>query len=269
MTTAESVRRERRWQVVLLPGSVMPAEPAYDGLLAELGADVDARAKELEIYATPEPRPDWSLATEEAGISRVGDEAGFERFHLVGYSGGGAACLQYAAHQPERLLSLALLEPAFAGWQEMTPAERAHLESFRQVLGLDESEQMARFQALQLAPGVPPVLPRAGPPPTWMAQRPAGVRAFLDMIDNSDLDVDALRRFERPVLYVLGGRSHPDYYALMAKRLAGVFPDFTLETFPDRHHFDPPHRIEPTRVAELLRALWSRAEPAPRGSPTR
>jgi hypothetical protein len=55
-------------------------------------------------------------------------------------------------------------------------------------------------------------------------------------------------------------RSSPDYFALMAERLAGVFPDFTVEVFPDRHHFDPPHRIEPARVATSLRSLWARAE---------
>jgi pimeloyl-ACP methyl ester carboxylesterase len=252
----------RPWQVILLPGSVMPAGPAYDGLLAELGADVDARAKDLEIYATPAPPPGWSLATEEDGISLVADGAGFDRFHLVGYSGGGAACLQYAVHHPERLLSLALLEPASAGWQEMTPAERAHFERFREVLGLDDREQMVRFQALQLAPGVEPAAPRPGPPPAWMAQRPAGVRAFLAAFFGSDLDLDALRRFDRPVLYVLGGRSHPEYYARMAGRLSTVFSDFTIEVFPDRHHFDPPHRIEPRRTAALLRALWSRADEA-------
>jgi hypothetical protein len=47
----------------------------------------------------------------------------------------------------------------------------------------------------------------------------------------------------------------------MARRLEGVFPDLTVELFPERHHFDPPHRVEPARVAASLRALWSRAEP--------
>jgi hypothetical protein len=46
----------------------------------------------------------------------------------------------------------------------------------------------------------------------------------------------------------------------MADRLAAVLPDFTIERFPDRHHFDPPHRVEPARVALLLRALWARAD---------
>ena len=251
---------KRPWPVILLPGSVMPVGPAYEGLLAELGPEVDAHAKELEVYASDAPPPGYTLSIEVTGITRVADEAGFDRFHLVGYSGGGAACLAYTAQHPARLLSLALMEPAFAGWQGMSAEERAHFEKFRALLGMDGPDQMARFQDLQRAPGVPPVPPPAGPPPPWMALRPAGVRAFLATFLSSDLDLDALRHFDRPVWYALGGLSHPDYYARMAERLAAVFPDFTVEVFPNRHHFDPPHRAEPQRVAASLRALWSRAE---------
>ena len=42
--------------------------------------------------------------------------------------------------------------------------------------------------------------------------------------------------------------------------LAAMFPDFTIETFPERHHFDPPHRVEPEHLANSLLALWQRAE---------
>ena len=35
-------------------------------------------------------------------------------------------------------------------------------------------------------------------------------------------------------------------------------PDFTLEVFEDRHHFVPPHRAEPERLARMLAAFWSR-----------
>jgi hypothetical protein len=41
-----------------------------------------------------------------------------------------------------------------------------------------------------------------------------------------------------------------------------VFPNFTLEVFEERHHFDPPHRAEPERLAASLRELWARAETA-------
>ena len=239
----------QRWQVVLLPGGVLPAGPAYAALLAELGDGIDARAKDLEVYAGDAPPAGYSLETEVAGIERTADEAGFEHFHLVGYSGGGASSLAYALEHPGRLLSLALMEPAFAGWQRMDPAERAVLERFRSITDLPDVEMMVAFQRAQLAPGVELVPPPPGPPPPWMAKRPAGLRAFLDTFFRSDMDLDALARFERPVYLAVGGRSHPDYYARMAQRLQGVFQDVTLEVYTERHHFDPPHRIEPARVA--------------------
>jgi len=78
--------------------------------------------------------------------------------------------------------------------------------------------------------------------------------------DAFEPDFEVLRGFDRPVYLALGGRGNPDLYARMAKRLAGVFSDFTLDVFEDRHHFDPPHRVEPARLAATLREFWTRAE---------
>src|SRR5206468_9402545 len=152
-----------------------------------------------------------------------------------------------------------LLEPAWAG-NDRTPTEEALWQRFRELAPLPPDQFMARFMELQLAPGVEPPPPPDGPPPPWMAKRPAGLRAFINAFDNGDLDVAALRVFDRPVYFALGGRSNPDYFGRMAERLAAIFPDFSVETFPDRHHFDPPHRVEPDRLAGSLLALWERAE---------
>ena len=94
---------------------MLPAEAAYGALLASLGTDVEAALKDLEVYATSEPPDDYSLDLEVEGVVREADTRGWERFHLVGYSGGGAASLATAAATPERVASLALLEPAWAG----------------------------------------------------------------------------------------------------------------------------------------------------------
>jgi pimeloyl-ACP methyl ester carboxylesterase len=177
----------------------------------------------------------------------------------VGYSGGGASSLAFAAQHGERLLSLALLEPAWAG-NDRTEAEDALWLRFRALEQLPPDELMAAFVGLQLATSVEPPPRPEGPPPPWMAKRPAGIRAFIDAFDSGDLDLDALRAFDRPVYFALGGRSNPDYYGRMADRLSTIFPDFTIETFPERHHFDPPQRIEPEHVADSLLALWRRAE---------
>jgi pimeloyl-ACP methyl ester carboxylesterase len=102
----------RRHLAVLLPGGVLPAELAYAELLQVLGERVDAVAKDLEVYSEEQPPPDFSLDTEVEGILREADDHGFDRFHLVGYSAGGASSLAFAAVHRERLASLALLEPA-------------------------------------------------------------------------------------------------------------------------------------------------------------
>jgi pimeloyl-ACP methyl ester carboxylesterase len=250
---------ERTHRVVLLPGGVMPAEPAYAALLGVLGERVDAVAKDLEVYAGDQPPPDYSLTIEAQGVLREADARGFDRFHLVGYSGGGASSLAFGALHGERLLSLALLEPAWAG-NERTPAEEALWQRFRELEPLPPDQFMEGFTRLQLAPGVEPPPRPDGPPPPWMAKRPAGLRAVMAAFDNGELDLEALRAFDRPVYFAVGGRSNPDYFVRMGERLAAIFPDFTLETFPERHHFDPPHRIEPERLSSSLLALWERAE---------
>jgi pimeloyl-ACP methyl ester carboxylesterase len=251
------------FQVILLPGIVLPAGLAYGALLDVLGSEVEAVAKELEVYAKPEAPPDYSLELEVAGVLREADARGWERFHLVGYSGGGAATLAFAARYPERLLSIALLEPAWAGRWDLSPAEQALWVEHERLEALPADEFMREFVRLNLKPGVEPPPPPSGEPPPWMAKRPGGIRALTRTFKTYDLDRAALERFTRPVYYALGGLSNPDQYGEIVKRLQTVFPDFELEVFEERHHFDPPHRIEPERLATSLRALWRRAEQAP------
>jgi pimeloyl-ACP methyl ester carboxylesterase len=247
-------------EAILLPGGVMPADLAYGPLLEALGDDVEAIAKDLEVYAGPEPPPGYTLDHEIAGVLRTARDAGFDRFHLVGYSGGGASSVAFAAKHPERLLSLALLEPAWMGNDDLSPEEQTLWREFDRIATLPSKEMMPAFVAMQLAPGVEAPPPPPGPPPPWMATRPAGLRALMGTFSSSTLDLDCLRAFEQPVYFALGGRSNPHYYGQMAERARAIFPNFTLDVFDERHHFDPPHRIEPERTARALRAHWARAD---------
>ena len=248
-------------QSILLPGAIMPASLAYADLLAAFEPRVDARAKELEVYSgATVPPPDYGLEREIAGIDRLADESGFDRFHLVGYSGGGASSLAYAVSEPERLLSLTLAEAAWAGVAGRSAEEAAAFDRAVAALALEPQEMLPAFMRAQLAEGVPLPQPPEGPPPPWMADRPAGGRALADAFERFELSPASLRAFPRPVLFVLGGLSNPDYFARMAERLGGLFPDFSVEVFEGRHHFDPPHRAEPERYARLLEHHWQRAE---------
>jgi pimeloyl-ACP methyl ester carboxylesterase len=256
-----------RPRVILLPGVVLPAKLAFALLVQELGAGVDAVPKDLELYTSGEPPEDYSVDHEVAGVLREADRRGWERFHIAGYSGGGTAALALAARDPERLLSLALLEPATAGTWDLAPAERAVWREYERLERLPPDQKrlppdqsIPGFMQLQVKPGVTLPPPPTDDPPPWMATRPAGIRAFLRTFRTYELDRGALERFARPVYFALGGLSNPDQFGEIARRLAGVFPDFELEVFEDRHHFDPPHRIEPARLAGSLRALWRRGE---------
>lgn len=246
--------------VILLPGIVLPAELAYGDLVAALGPEVEAVPKELEVYSTPEPPEDFGLEVEIDGMLREADAHGWDRFHLVGYSGGGSASLAFAAARPERLASLALLEAAWAGNSSLSDVEKAFWLEHDRLEQLPADQFMPAFMRLALKPGVPLPAPPPGDPPPWMAKRPAGIRAYLHAFRSGDVDSEALGRFDRPVYFALGALSNPDQYGEIAKRLSGVFPDFELEVFEERHHFDPPHRIEPERLAGSLKRLWRRAE---------
>jgi len=85
------------FRAILLPGSVLPSQLAYGSLVAALGSDAEVLAKELEVYSTEEAPLDYDLDLEVAGVEREADAREWERFHLVGYSGGGAAALAVVA----------------------------------------------------------------------------------------------------------------------------------------------------------------------------
>jgi pimeloyl-ACP methyl ester carboxylesterase len=248
------------FRVILLPGSVLPGDLAYGSLVAALGSTTDAVVKELEVYATPEAPPDYTLDHEVLGVLRDADERSWEHFHLVGYSGGGAAALAFAARHSERLASLALLEPAWAGRWDLSQLEQALWHEYDRLEALPPDEFMRTFVRLAVKPGVEPPPQPPGDPPPWMAKRPGGIQAFMKTFKTYELDRDALARFDRPVYFALGGLSNPDQYLAIATKLSRVFPDFELEVFEKRHHFDPPHRIEPERLAKSLRTLWQRAD---------
>jgi len=245
--------------VILLPGSVLPGHLAYGSLVVALGSVTEAVVKDLEVYATTEAPSDYTLDLEVDGVLREADDRGWERFHLVGYSGGGAAALAFAARHSERLASLALLEAAWAGRWDLSPAEQALWREYDLAEALPPEDFMGTFMRLGVKPGIELPQPPPGDPPPWMAKRPGGIRAFMNTFKTYELDRDALARFDGPVYFALGGLSNPDQYWEIATRLSRVFPDFELEVFEERHHFDPPHRIEPERLADSLTRLWLRA----------
>ncbi len=251
-----AVPRAGAFPVMFLPGIVMPAALRYAPLIKKLGDSTRVLTKELEVYAAATPPAAYTIESEVDSIARAADAAGFDRFHLYGHSAGGACALAYVANHPERVLSLALDEPA----SDFSPEDRSALrEDLDGVSGLNAGEKISAFLRLQLAPGVDPPPSPTGSPPAWMANRPAGIDAFVGALLRYRLLPERLRAFDRPVYYSHGSLSHPRWVA-MRDRLAGIFPDFTPDLYEGIHHLETSHQREPARVAAALRRLWSRAE---------
>jgi len=242
-------------KVLLLPGIIAPAAARYAPLLAELPG-VQGVPKDLELYRDAVPPKGYSMATEIDGVNRAADSHGFDEFHLYGHSAGAAIALAYVAAHPDRVLSLALDEPAMDFTDE---GHRTYgWEAFDQALTLPEGEAMAAFMRLQVADDVEVSVP-SGPLPAGMATAPAGIRAFIAAARRHRVDSDAYRRFTAPVYFSIGSRTHPRWAGMRA-RLAGLFPDFTAEVYEGLHHLNTSHQAQPERVAAALRRLWSRAE---------
>ncbi len=243
------------YRVIFLPGIILPAHLRYAPLIGELGNDVEPLTKELEVYRDDQPPVGYSIDTEVDGLLAAADEAGYERFHLYGHSGGGAVALAFGATHPERLLSLAVDEPANDFVED---AYGEDWQEIRRIAQLPERERVQAFLQAQVKPGVQLPPPPEGPPPPWFARRPAGIDAFSRAVEAYRVDPSRYRAFERPVYFSYGSLTHPRWEAMRA-RLEALFPDFTSELYEGLHHLNTSHQAQPARVADALRKLWGRA----------
>lgn len=245
--------------VIFLPGGIMPAAVQYAPLLGILKDKIKPLLKDLEVYAGDVPPIGYDLGLEVQGLKKASETIGFHNFHLVGYSAGGAIALAFIATYPERVESLALVEPAVIpspAWFQQEADEKKKMD---RMMSLPPKEQMQEFVRLQLRPGVPPPPPPPGTPPPWMVTRPAGLRALSNAFDTSLITLDQFKQFRKPVYLAIGDLSNP-IEERKAELLAKLFPNFQVEIYQGRHHFDPPQRAEPERFVRALDSLWARAD---------
>src|SRR5579859_7327675 len=93
----------------------------------------DLHLKDLELYRSDEPPADYSIDMELDAVDALAESLGLDRFHLIGYSGGGMMSVAYAGTRPDRLLSLGLFEAARVPGQ-LTSAERDFFDQLNKKL---------------------------------------------------------------------------------------------------------------------------------------
>jgi pimeloyl-ACP methyl ester carboxylesterase len=244
-------------EVIALPGGVMPAAQRYQSLSGAVAGTARIHAKDLEVYAGEKPPAGYSIAMEVEALARFADSIGLQRFHLLGYSGGGFVSLAFAATHPERLLSLAIFEPASIPGR-LTAEEADFYRRLKSELsGLTGAGFLQAFVALQVREGVT-VPPAPGSPPPWMATRPAGLAAMMAAFEQYPFERDWLRRCDFHVFVGYGDLTgvHEEVRAGILSRL---FPDIHVHRFTGIHHFVPPEQIYTPEHVELLCNLWTGA----------
>ena len=228
-----------------------PARKAT-GRFAERLADVaHVVLKELEVWGLPMDAP-YDLSVEVDGVERAVQGAGFERFHLFGFSAGATVAIAAAVARPERVLSLAVYEPATIGDDDWDPVEAAWRTSMADVMAMPREQARPAFRQLLMRPGLDPP-PSSGATTSWN-ERGFRLEAALSATGMTSADMAAVTA---PVLTVFGGRSHPRF-RVVAERMAAVIHHATVREFPQSSHLTPPHRDAPQELEALLRRFWAR-----------
>src|SRR5207249_10435275 len=115
-------------------------------------------------------------------------------------------------------IRLARIEPAWIGNEGWNAEDAADWAEMDRVMALPPDERMRAFMRWEMRAGVePPALPMPpGPPPPWMARRPAGLEALVRAFKAYHLNRERFRQFRQPVYFALGSLSRL-IYALEGK----------------------------------------------------
>jgi pimeloyl-ACP methyl ester carboxylesterase len=243
--------------VVCLNGN-MPVHETFAPLAKELNGKVVLVLKDREAYAR-EPGTALTLADEVEGVRHAADTNRLDYFHLLGYSAGAVVALAFTAAYPERITSLALIEPPWIGNDTVSADAKALHDALDRVLTeVPPQQRMGQFRQAITRPGevLPPVPP--GPVPAWVSTRAEQGAMLWQAIRTATLKKEHLRSFLPPVYVAVGTRSHPGFRAT-AEEVVSVFPAASLEVYDGADHFEI-HTKYATRLAAALRALWAVCE---------
>jgi pimeloyl-ACP methyl ester carboxylesterase len=194
-------------RIVLLHAS--PFVSWYGPLVEQLAEFSTLRYRRRLVASGGGPYRPLSVAEDAASCARLMDHVGWPTAHIAGHSYGALVALQLAIDAPERVRSVALLEPAVRGIsssEQVTAALAPVIAAYRSG---DKAGAVDGFLRHVCGDGYRPVLDRAIP------------HAFGEVLDEADLFFQAempaveqwsfgpgnAERITQPVLNVLGAES--------------------------------------------------------------
>jgi pimeloyl-ACP methyl ester carboxylesterase len=150
-----------------------------------------------------------SLKDQAAQLRALMETLGIERAHIVGHSSGANIALQLALDTPQRVQSLAVLEPA-TPVPPGTPGRAGIPKAMELYRAGDKAAAVDTFMQAVAGSGYRAVLDRVLPQAFAQAVQEADTFFGQEMpaIAQWTFTADDARRIVQPVLLVMGGRSH-------------------------------------------------------------
>lgn len=239
--------------VALLPGRGAGA-PMWGDNLADLlrcGRTLYAMDALGDAGLSEQSAPLSDLADLALWVEETFEGLGVDRVHTAGHSFGAATAALHALHHPERVATLALLEPVFVlRW----PPPSSFLWA---TVALLPGPASWRHHALAALGGVAVQDVRAQTPIGEMIS--AGAQHFVSALPTPrPLSTAQLRRLTMPTYVAIAGRRSQAGGRKAAAR-AATLPDATVEVWPQTTHSLPMQ--VPQQVAQRLGRFWSRWSP--------
>ena len=207
----------------------------------------------------PSDRSSYTVEQMASDVEALVDQVGFERYHLLGHSMGGAVVQEIALRSPQRLLSLILHDTSY---RFGLMADSAVEDWWKSRMALAEAGKMAELAEL------PPPVP---PPPHMPAERLEETKVRLSKM-SPDAFIGAWQglvgwqgtkarasAISTPTLIIYGDLDAPALIQGMT-RLAEVIPNARVEVIPETAHSPQQERPELFNRA-LRRHLEANAAP--------
>lgn len=255
--------------LVLLPGGLTGWQ-SWLSLMPALSAD--RRVVRLQPICNAEGLagrpgdPTYDAEVERESIGMTLEEAGVSEMHLVGWSNGGRIALDYAIANPDRVLTLTLVEPA-AYWlvADEDESARSFHEYLVRLAGRDLTDEDLREFLVRAGLGAEDTdfasLPQWG---FWSSCRQALSWGGEKMTSSAAAGIEGFEQLEIPTL-VIRGRSSSSWLRGVAERLAQKMPAAELIELDGGHACILEH---PEDFVAALSAHVGRAAGVPRSQPS-
>jgi pimeloyl-ACP methyl ester carboxylesterase len=208
---------------------------------------------------SPADRTCYTIHTLADDVEAVAEHAGFQRYHLLGHSMGGAVVQEIALRSPEKLLSLTLHDTSYRFAATRSEAVKKWIAARNALAGQQGMTAVANMPGLTKPPPYMPEERRAEEKERLARMSVDGFLGCWSALETWEGVKERAHEIAAPTLVIYGALDVALVEA--SKRLAAIIPGATLVEIPEAAH--SPQYERPELFNAALRAHLERNATAP------